>query len=106
MPQGIEFMKVYLQDQARPIGSGWRWLFVRRGPKWVRLLDPWNRYTVRIPLKSRGDTKKGWQGVGIELVERETTKAVLAAAKRTLRRLGRPLPLTKFEEECLSWRMS
>lgn len=57
----IQLLHCHLADQCRPIGSGWRWLFVEQGRKWVKVLDPWNRYTVRVQATQRDG--QGWDSI-------------------------------------------
>jgi hypothetical protein len=52
----VRFAWVYLEDQAPPIGCGWRSLFIEEGPKWVYLLDWAKLLTVRL---TRGE----WESV-------------------------------------------
>lgn len=101
-----QLLHCYFEDQARPIGAGWRWVFVKEGTKWVALLDPWNRYTVNVRLApSRGQEDidhRTWQSVGKG--QSPTTPAMLSSAKRALRRrvIEGGEGATAFEAECLS----
>lgn len=95
MPATPRLLRAYFEDQARPIGSGWRWVFAKEGHRWVTILDPWNRYTVRIPMRR-------WPTIGKRLTLPAEDVEVLRQAKRRLRRLLDAEGPTKFEAECLA----
>lgn len=92
----------YFRDQARPIGTGWRWVFVKLGTKWVFVCDPWNRYTIRLPLRHKR-LEMGWLSVGVRLrpAEPAFVRDMLAAAQKHLRYLIADTDPTGFEAECL-----
>lgn len=92
-------LHVHLKDQARPIGSGWRWLFIKLGTKWVYVCDPWNRYTVRLPLRHKAHDR-GWDSVVVGQ-KRPTSTMLLKAQGALLRLCSEQSPPTKFELECL-----
>lgn len=89
----------YFRDQARPIGAGWRWVFVKLGTKWAIVCDPWNRYTVRLPLRHKSPDM-GWQSV--EVAHGAVQSTMFHAAKRRLAAYCTDdAPATLFEAECL-----
>jgi hypothetical protein len=98
--------RAYFEDQARPIGTGWRWVFAKVGPKRTKVLDPWNRYTVELPTVSR-DPDKGWNSVRVAPASSSAPsvlKAVLTTAQKALRKriIDAGDEATAFEAECLA----
>lgn len=103
MSAQVTLERAYFEDQARPIGSGWRWVFVLLGRKWALICDPYNRYTVRIPLRSK-DPRRGWSTVACRDVQPEERALMLRSAKKRLGQLmadAGDAP-TRFEAMCLA----
>lgn len=90
----------YFRDQARPIGAGWRWVFVKLGTKWAIVCDPWNRYTVRLPLRHKSPDM-GWQSVEVAHSAVNNGAMVRAAKQRLASYCTDAAPATLFEAECL-----
>ncbi len=47
-PAPVNLFTVQLQDEAPAIGSGYRFLFVKHGRKWVYLLSPYTMQACKL----------------------------------------------------------
>ncbi len=47
----LTLLTAHFKDEAPAIGSGFRFVYVKRGRKWVYLLDPYTTRTCRVPVE-------------------------------------------------------
>ena len=69
----VLLFSVMLKDEAPAIGCGYRFVFVKRGRKWVYLLSPWTMRACKV-------TRRVWDA----LAPVEAAPEALARARQAL----------------------
>ena len=75
----VLLFSVMLKDEAPAIGCGYRFVFVKRGRKWVYLLSPFIMRACKV-------RREGWDGLGAgKVTDPDTIKRTRQALRRNHR---------------------